>query len=233
LTKRRALIRDAGRLLRNASELLDFVPWPVVITGEDRLISFVNAAARSDVKSASLPMIGKRMGYLLAPKQQDAFAAHGAKWLKGDLYPVRLEWPSQAGTLTFLATPLLFSAGGSTSLVIVFQPADQLAAALAGEPKRAASKARAFIQSLEAEVARLREQQRVGNVPGRDGDSGLLKLTQREWDVARRIASGDRVSLLAEELAISPNTVRNHLKSIFRKLGVRSQAQLVRRVRRS
>jgi DNA-binding CsgD family transcriptional regulator len=53
----------------------------------------------------------------------------------------------------------------------------------------------------------------------------------REWEVARRIAVGDRVLLLAELLHISPNTVRNHLKSIFRKIGVHSQTQLVKTVR--
>ncbi len=235
MTTRRRSSRDGGRLTRNARELLELVPWPVIITGADRLIRFANAAARSDVKPSANPMIGERMGYLLEPKQREAFSAHGANWLKGDLYPLRFTWPRESGTVTFLATPVLFGTGASISLVIVFQPADQIAAALAGESKRAASKARAWIQSLEAEVAQLRVQQSGAyrGLPGRDGDAGLLRLTDREWDVARRIASGDRVSLLAEELGISPNTIRNHLKSIFRKLGLKSQAQLVRRVRRA
>ncbi len=224
---------DGNRLMRNAQELLDLVPWPVVIIGEDRVIKFANRAAGADVSSASA-MVGERMGYLLDPKQREAFTAHGANWLKGELYPVRFSWPRASGTLTFLATPVLFGTDASHDLLIVFQPADQIAAALAGESKRAASKARAWIRDLEAEVAQLRDLKRgeVGGLPGRDGDAGLLKLTDREWDVARRIASGDRVSLLAEELGISPNTVRNHLKSIFRKLDLKSQSQLVRRVRR-
>ena len=66
----------------------------------------------------------------------------------------------------------------------------------------------------------------------RAGDSELLRLTARQWEIARRIAQGDRVTMLAEDLRISPNTVRNHLKEIFRKLHVGSQAQLVRRVKR-
>jgi DNA-binding CsgD family transcriptional regulator len=221
---------NGSGLVRNVQDLLELVPWPVVIAGADRSIRFVNAVARSDVLGDT--MIGESMGYLLAPKQREAFVRHGARWLKGELYPVRLDWARGSGKVTFLATPMLFGSGANLSLLMVFQPADQIAAALAGESRRSASKARAWIQSLEAEVAE-RERGMDRGLRVREGDPGLAKLTDREWEVACRIASGDRVSLLSEELTISPNTVRNHLKSIFRKLGVTSQAQLVRRVRRS
>jgi DNA-binding CsgD family transcriptional regulator len=39
------------------------------------------------------------------------------------------------------------------------------------------------------------------------------------------------VPQIAEALHISQNTVRNHLKSIFQKIGVSSQAALIRKVR--
>ena len=52
-------------------------------------------------------------------------------------------------------------------------------------------------------------------------------LTPREWEVLRRLRATPRVSSIATTLGVSPHTVRNHLKSIFRKLGVNSQAQLL------
>ena len=45
------------------------------------------------------------------------------------------------------------------------------------------------------------------------------------------LASGDRVQGIAARLYISEHTVRNHLKSIYRKVGVSGQAELVERMR--
>ncbi len=42
---------------------------------------------------------------------------------------------------------------------------------------------------------------------------------------------GYRVSSIARFLGISSNTVRNHLKAIFRKLRVQSQAELIELLR--
>jgi DNA-binding CsgD family transcriptional regulator len=50
--------------------------------------------------------------------------------------------------------------------------------------------------------------------------------------VASRLASGQRTQAIARELRISPSTVRNHLKAIFRKTGTSTQAGLVARMRR-
>lgn len=59
----------------------------------------------------------------------------------------------------------------------------------------------------------------------------LRGLTPREWEVFRSFAQGHRVSTISRNLAISSHTVRNHLKSIFRKLKVSSQAELSERIR--
>ncbi|HHH27603.1 MAG TPA: response regulator transcription factor [Polyangiaceae bacterium] len=55
----------------------------------------------------------------------------------------------------------------------------------------------------------------------------LERLSVRERDVLRLISRGLRVKDTAERLGVSPHTVRNHLKSIFRKLDAHSQAELV------
>jgi DNA-binding NarL/FixJ family response regulator len=46
-----------------------------------------------------------------------------------------------------------------------------------------------------------------------------------------RIADGQRVSAIAADLYVSQSTVRNHLSSIYAKLGVHSQVDLIRLVR--
>lgn len=59
---------------------------------------------------------------------------------------------------------------------------------------------------------------------------GLSELSAREWDVLTGLLDHRRVPELARTLHISPHTVRNHLKSIFAKLGVHSQAELLDKV---
>ena len=55
----------------------------------------------------------------------------------------------------------------------------------------------------------------------------LARLSSREWEVLLQLAEGARVPSIAAEMSLQASTVRNHLSSIFTKLGVRSQAELM------
>ena len=59
---------------------------------------------------------------------------------------------------------------------------------------------------------------------------GLYELTKAEAQVAIRIFAGSTLAEAAGELGISNNTAKTHLKSIFQKVGVTRQAQLVRHI---
>ena len=59
----------------------------------------------------------------------------------------------------------------------------------------------------------------------------LTDLTTRQWEILARMAQGQRVSTIADELYISRSTVRNHLAAIFRRFGVHNQAELVEKLR--
>lgn len=52
-------------------------------------------------------------------------------------------------------------------------------------------------------------------------------LSKRESEVLALVVEGHRVPRIARQLRISPHTVRNHLKGIFRKVGVSSQGELI------
>lgn len=56
---------------------------------------------------------------------------------------------------------------------------------------------------------------------------GLERLSRREIEVVRMLLLGDRVPVIARQLFISQSTVRNHLSSVFRKLRVNSQQELI------
>lgn len=53
-------------------------------------------------------------------------------------------------------------------------------------------------------------------------------LTPREMDLLRAFAAGRTYKEAARDLAISPHTVGNHVKSIYRKLEVRSRSEALR-----
>ncbi|NND04404.1 MAG: hypothetical protein HKN91_16630 [Acidimicrobiia bacterium] len=55
----------------------------------------------------------------------------------------------------------------------------------------------------------------------------LARLSPRERDVLEHLLDGHRVSTISQRLEVSEHTVRNHLKSMFRKLGVHSQPELI------
>ena len=55
-------------------------------------------------------------------------------------------------------------------------------------------------------------------------------LSPREAEVLLAFRTTPQITELAPQLHISPHTVKNHLKSMFRKLGVKSQAQLLARL---
>ena len=57
--------------------------------------------------------------------------------------------------------------------------------------------------------------------------SALAGLSSRELEIVTRLLAGDRVPMIAQQLFLSESTVRNHLTSVFRKLGVRSQQELL------
>ncbi|GII91534.1 response regulator [Sinosporangium siamense] len=55
------------------------------------------------------------------------------------------------------------------------------------------------------------------------GEAEAVALTQREDDVVRLVADGKTNTEIATELFLSPGTVKNHLASIQRKLGVKNR----------
>jgi DNA-binding CsgD family transcriptional regulator len=62
-------------------------------------------------------------------------------------------------------------------------------------------------------------------------DAALDRLSSRELEIVLRLLDGDRVPAIARALFLSPSTVRNHLSSVYRKLGVGSQQELIHRLR--
>ena len=64
-----------------------------------------------------------------------------------------------------------------------------------------------------------------------DGQKIAL-LTDRELDILRELPTLNRVDEIAANLMVSTNTVKTHIRGVYRKLGVRSRKEAVRMARR-
>jgi len=62
----------------------------------------------------------------------------------------------------------------------------------------------------------------------RSGQLGVAKvLTEREIQILHLLSSGSKTSQLADQMSISENTVKTHIRNIFTKLEVSSRAEAV------
>ena len=88
---------------------------------------------------------------------------------------------------------------------------------------RAAAQGVAWLSPRAAELVLGRVRQRVAEQePNLDGEE---QLSARELDVLRLIARGMENADIAEALAISPRTAKNHVSNILAKLGLPSRVQ--------
>jgi DNA-binding NarL/FixJ family response regulator len=90
--------------------------------------------------------------------------------------------------------------------------------ALRGEP----AVPRRFVSRLLDEL-RTRERRRSVVLAGK----GRVALTAREWEVVELLLRSATTSEIAADLGVAPVTVRRHLGSVERKLGVATRAEVV------
>jgi DNA-binding NarL/FixJ family response regulator len=72
----------------------------------------------------------------------------------------------------------------------------------------------------------------AGGAAANPGRPAHQRLTGRELEVLQLVAAGLTNAEIAAELRLSPNTVKEHASSMFRKLGARNRADAVVRAQR-
>ncbi len=90
--------------------------------------------------------------------------------------------------------------------------------AMRGEP----AVPRMFVARLLDEL-RMRDRRRAVVV----ADKGRVALTAREWEVVEMLLRSASTAEIAAELGVAPVTVRRHIGSVERKLGVSTRAEVV------
>ncbi len=136
----------------------------------------------------------------------------------GRTFPVAVS-PQRAETENgeCVVISLLFDLGEVQTARPMGAPPGSLAAELAGVAMK--------LQSMTFAA-------QISPTSGSQVDHPILgRLSEREREVLAHLMGGSRVATIAEQLFISPNTVRNHLKAIYRKVDVSSQNELIELVR--
>ena len=92
--------------------------------------------------------------------------------------------------------------------------------------KAAAAKPTIFIESVVHEMS-----ERIKNS---NSDSGALeeKLTNRELEILKHLTTGNPISAIAKQLHISQNTMKTHLRNVYRKLDVDGRHTAVEKARK-
>ena len=203
--------------------LLEAARLPFLVLDSAQRVRFANSFAK--LPPAAGPVLGQLVGAALAPPERREIRAHARRWAAGDLYLARLSWPRAGAVLDLVAVPVPLGRGPGAWLLLAFLPVAQLEAAIAGEAEAARIHALGWLRPAAEAAARP-----ASPLLARS-DPSVRRLSAREWQVAQRIALGERTRSVAEALGLAQNTVRNHLKTIFRKLEVSSQTQLARKLR--
>jgi ATP/maltotriose-dependent transcriptional regulator MalT len=92
--------------------------------------------------------------------------------------------------------------------------------------KAAAAKPTIFIESVVHEMS-----ERIKNS---NSDTGSLeeKLTNRELEILKHLTTGNPISAIAKQLHISQNTMKTHLRNVYRKLDVDGRHTAVEKARK-
>jgi LuxR family maltose regulon positive regulatory protein len=226
----RKLLEDVVELTRTGQPLLHMVSLSylsIVATDEARLEEAESLARQAGTLVVRFGLQGVpqsswapiALGYVLA-KQGEMVEAQTE--LERGLSP-RMSLPGMSPWPTLLAllalAPVRAARGDRAGDRVVLSEARTMLQRYPDAGK--------FPELLEREERKLRTRKpRQGQFDG--------ELTERELDVLRLLGGESSTSQIAQNLYVSPSTVRTHVKSIYRKLGVssRKDAVLEARVKR-
>lgn len=123
---------------------------------------------------------------------------------------------------------VLTSLSGPDERLFILTPAD----GDVDTERSRADKLERLLWSIAGEIEASGVLQGIGQAPDLVHLPEARALSTRQWEILTRLARGERVPTIAEELFLSQSTVRNHVSAILSRFGVKSQAELLSLLRK-
>jgi DNA-binding CsgD family transcriptional regulator len=219
-------------------QFMEQVAYPLVVQDEGGVVVWVNEAFCRYFSAKREMVVGRLAAGQLPEVARTAYLEWSRVWREGGPTPGRLMIRMRNGELRahwVLGQPIADANGRPTGgAVLAILEERALGDAIVEGFRRAGRIVDDVLVSLGKEVERALGQAGPAHVDFtdlRERIPALSQLSDREWSVARRIGRGDRTAIVATDLGITASTVRNHLKAIYRKTGIRSQVELVQHLR--
>jgi PAS domain S-box-containing protein len=162
------------------------------------------------------------LGLIIRPEQADAAVALHQVALSGGTWSGYVLAQRRDDSVVYIRTVITPHHDAENRVISTLGISVEYAPIETGELARTAG----LLEGLVDRLASATQQVRQAMAPT---VAGLERLSPREQEVLALLRQGLRVPSVAERLSISQNTVRNQLQSIFRKLDVRSQRELLDR----
>ncbi len=211
-------------------DLVDSLNCGMVARDTEGSIFFVNERIRQWLGYEQDELKGKPLEILLPDELRDVARAEQRAVEEGDLRAVITVFKRKDGTTfpVLLVPNRVVSQGGEFEGYVAVvadlgavQTAKQAGYRAGDDLGAAIDRIARELQLLGISASALPSRPIAPNHPD------LQQLSPREREVLLHVGAGHRVPGIAKRLFISGHTVRNHLKAIYRKLGVESQHELV------
>lgn len=220
-------------------ELLACIPGPIVVLDRKQRVVAILGGWPEEFSPRSEDLVGKTFREALGEQMTAAHESANERALDGE--SVVYEWTRPKGRQPMrLCTAVAPLRDSSSKIVGVVLLTRNLAPAPRGERQIDTSIAPQTrrLHELEEGILQLAgvvENHRKGGRGGIElrADSPLRQLSTRERQVLDLLGKGYRPRSIAETLHLSPDTVRNHLKAMFKKTGTHSQEELTALLRAS
>ena len=204
-----------------------------VLDREQRMIAFFGYWPEDAPWKVS-DLLGKRKREIFPPEISAIHEAAALRALNGEeaVYEWSVSKPPRPAHLFTAASPLRNDGGAIVGVLLVTRDVTTLKE---GQLKieRALNEKTSQLLEVEGGLRQIAAsfQRRATSNDEHRGTSGLHTtgfLTSREYAILGYLRKGLRLRSIAQTLGISVETVRRHLKAMFRKTGVHSQEALIK-----
>ena len=224
------LVRVLDRLGIGLLDLITSIRDEIVVLDRERRVVAVLGDRPHQSPGRPEDLLGRTSREIFGPQAAAVHEAAQRRVLQGEY--VVYEWVRKGRQPTRFSTTASPLRGSSSDIVGIVLITRQMTGPAHDDGRVDGSIAKAErLLELEHSIQQLAGAIENYHKTGRPArgfrtDSALHQLSPRERQVLDLLGQGCRPRSIAEKLHVSPETVRNHLKAMFRKTGTHSQEEL-------